>query len=82
MADKIDAEARETFCKKEKTIDMRKKRVTDLKLNNMVKLPKGLSIIEESEIVMRTKKLKVEKIKKRSTLQGVKVKSCQIDNRS
>ena len=58
LAEMLDAEARETFTKKDLVVDLRKKRVTDLKLNNMVKLPKALTVREEAEIAVRTNVMK------------------------
>ena len=51
--DEEEAKTRQTFDPIEKIIDMRKKRVTDMKENSRIYLPKPLPALEEAKIAIR-----------------------------
>ena len=53
IQDKIEAESRQVFNPIEKSLDYTKRRVTDLKENAKIHLPKPLEVKEESKIELR-----------------------------
>ena len=57
LHEELEAESRQPFNPMDKTLDPRKMRVTDFKLNTRVHLPKPLSTIQEAKIEIRREKL-------------------------
>ena len=57
LQDEIEAESRQPYNPVENKIDLRRRRVTDLKENTRVYLPKPLPINEEAKIQIRRERL-------------------------